>query len=337
VVERPRTPNRNNPTGATANGGADPLVGSVVGGDFLIRRVLARGGESVAYLALQESVGRREVVVKTPDEVSWRLLSRDRRREANPYHKEIRVTAMVRHPALPQFYSAGQLPDGRPWIAMEYIVGTTLSEQLRSGPLPLPLTVTCADELLSVLRTLHAASILYRDLKPNHLLLQLLADDDVRLRLLDLGHAQSTYQSDLPIRLGTGEPIGSPGYLSPELAEGRPADERSDLFSAALLVYEMLTGIPAIHLEDPRPDHLIAYVRSEQQPLPTHPLRTVRPELPEDLERILLRALDRRSRNRPETARAFRAELLPALRRAAAGPGASGAGMFGRLFRKGGR
>lgn len=328
---------RTNQRGSNGSGGTpDALVGTVLQDEFHLRRVLARGSESIAYLAEQQSMGRRQVVVKVLDELFWRLVSRDRHREANPYHKEIRVATMLHHPAFAQLYAAGALPDGRPWMALEYITGRTLAEHLRDGALPLPLVALASGELLSALRTLHTANVVHRDLKPEHLILQPVADDDLRLRILDLGHAQSTYQSDLPTRLGTGEPIGSPGYLSPELAEGRASDERSDIFTAALLVYEMLAGVPAIHIEDARPENLVAYVKSEA-PLPTHPLRTVQPELPEELERVLGRALDRRPRNRFETAQAFRDALLPQLRAAVDGSAPNSDGVFRRIRRAFGR
>jgi serine/threonine-protein kinase len=320
--------------GTGPNGNVDALVGALVGDQYLVRKALARGSESVAYLAEQPAMGRRQVVVKVLDELFWRLVKRENRREANPYLKEIRVATMLRHPAFAHLHAAGALPDGRPWMAMEYVEGQTLGEHLRQGPLPLPVVAAVTAELLSALRALHAANVVHRDLKPDHVILQPVAEDEVRPRILDLGHAQSTYQTDLATRLGSGEPIGTPGYLSPELAEGRPADERSDLFTVALLVYEMLAGVPAIHIEDGRPENLVAYVRSEA-PLPTHPLRSVRPECPEELERTLARALDRRSRSRFETALALRDALLPQLEVLAAGARAngSGSGMFGRLKR----
>lgn len=320
--------------GTGSNGSVDALVGTVVGDEYLLRKALARGSESVAYLAEQPGMGRRQVVVKVLDELFWRLVKRENRREANPYLKEIRVATMLRHPAFAHLHATGTLPDGRPWLAMEYVEGQTLGEHLRQGALPLPVVSAVTAELLSALRALHTANILHRDLKPDHVILQPVAEDEVRPRILDLGHAQSTYQTDLATRLGSGEPIGTPGYLSPELAEGRPADERSDLFTVALLVYEMLAGVPAIHIEDGRPENLIAYVRSEA-PLPTHPLRSVRPELPEELERTLARALDRRSRSRFETALALRDALLPQLDALAAGArsNGSGPGMLGRLKR----
>jgi len=331
--QRAGVANGSNGVGGAA---ADALLGFAVADEYVVRKVLARGSESIAYLADQPSLGGRRVVVKVLDELFWRLISREKRREANPYLKEIRVATMLRHPAFAHLHGTGTLEDGRPWMAMEYVEGQTLGEHLRQGPLPLPTVAAVAAELLSALRALHGASVIHRDLKPDHVILQPIAADELRPRILDLGHAQSTYQTDLQTRLGSGEPIGTPGYLSPELAEGKPADERSDLFTAALLVYEMLAGVPAIHIEDGRPENLIAYVRSEA-PLPTHALRTVRPDAPQELERVLARALDRRARNRFETAIAFRDALLPLLDGLSAGGRTSGPGMFGRLKRAFGR
>ncbi len=293
---------------------ADPLVGAELGGDFLVRRVLARGGESVAYLAAQKSVADREVVVKVPDMAFWVLASREKHREANPYLKELRVASIASHAAFAHIYASGQVKDGRPFIAMEYLRGPTLSEVLQKrGPLAPPLVAELVLQLSSALGALHRNAIVYRDLKPSHIVLQPDQGLGPQMRLLDLGAAQTTYQRDSAARFAEGQAVGSPGYLSPELAQGKPGDERSDVFSMAAVVYEMLAGIPAIHIEQPGPERLLKYVLTESTPLPTLPLAQVRPDLPAPLDGVLARGMARRARQRHATVVALRDELLAAL------------------------
>ena len=250
-------------------------------------------------------------MVKVLDELFWRLAMRENDRDANPYLKEIRVATIVHHPAFPHVLRAGTIPDGRPFIVLEYVPGPTLAEALkRDGPLQGERAARVVAEMCSALHTLHAHNVIYRDLKPEHVLLQPEGSGDFRTRILDLGHAQTTYQSDNRSRHEKGQPVGSPGYMSPELARGRPGTERSDVFSLALVAYELLAGIPAIHIEDARPENLVEYVLSNA-PIPVHPLHAIRPDLPAELDTALARAFDRRPRRRPGTVRKLGDALLP--------------------------
>ncbi len=306
-----RTP-ANNELKATAEE-QDQLCGTLIDGDFLVRRLFAQGSESRVYLARQKSVGDRDVVVKVIDPVVWRLLKQPGKDPENPYLREARLTAILTHSSLAQIFRTGELDDGRPYLAMEYVKGLTIGAFVRKhGNLDIPQAASLVHQLTDALDCLHKNDVLFRDLKPEHVLLEPWTLAPFRVRLLDLGHAQVTYQSDSPTRHGHAEPLGTPGYMSPEAAEGRAHDERSDVFSLAALVYEALAGQPALNIPNRHPEALIEYVLSDG-PLPTTPLSELRPQLPSQLDAVIARAMERNPRKRPDTALDFCNEFLAAL------------------------
>lgn len=293
---------------------AAELVGKTVGGQFRIREPLAWGGESIAYIAEQVTAGGRTAAVKIVHQALLRLVMAESRSPDDiPYNREVRLMNLVRHPALPHLYATGRHTDGRPFLAMEYVDGPTLADRLRDeGPLFLDEAVPLVREVFAALRTLHLQRVVHRDLKPEHVILQPGPQRTVRPRLLDLGHALAL---DDPREKSDGkapEPIGTPGYMAPELARGERGGERSDIFELGLLLYEAFAGVPAIHLESPSPDRLIAYVLSDAA-LPTHRLSAVRPNLPRALDGLFARALHRTPRRRFATVEAFERAFLETL------------------------
>ena len=303
----------NGRNGPLATGGKGALAGSLVDGDFLMRRLVARGGESLVYLARQQSVADREVALKVVDPALWRLLQRGREAPENPYAREVRITSMVHHIAFAEVFRAGTLPDGRPYVAMEYVAGPTLGESVaRHGVFSLDAAAALVLQLTDALHALHRRNVLFRDLKPEHVIIAPWTMAPFRVRLLDLGHALPSYQTDSAVRHGAGEPMGTPGYMAPEAARGAAMDERSDLFAMALLVYEALTGRRAVDVADRRADTLVAYTLSNE-PIPAKPLDELRPDLPPAIHKLMQQTLDRNPRKRPDSALQFRERFLAAL------------------------
>jgi len=203
----------------------------VVAARFLVQRVLGSGGMGTTLLARDRSLGR-EVVVKLirPD-----LLHRPRLRQR--FENEIKLLARVRHPNLVTFYD-GAVEDDVPYCVMEYVVGRTLGEVLRSrGPMPSAEAVSMAGRLAGALEALHGAAVLHRDIKPSNVVI----DDDGQPRLLDLGLAKDVGDSGVALT-ASGEVVGTMGFLPPEVVAGRGHDERCDVYQLGLLLYTMLTG-----------------------------------------------------------------------------------------------
>lgn len=222
---------------------------------------------------------------------------------------EADLSLLLHHPNLIRSYDAGDV-DGRAYIAMEILDGGTL-EDLRTrlagegAPLPDDLSLFIVSEMLSGLDALHEATgesgrplgIVHRDVTPANIFLGL----DGRVVLGDYGVAHIEAHGELLEH----EIPGKLAYLSPESLTQEHVDRRADLYSAGVLLYELLVGRPPFEaVDDSSTMDLIVDGRA---PRP----RRFRPDLPQELEAILLAALSRRPRDRPPTAAAFRAGILP--------------------------
>src|SRR5574343_130813 len=196
-------------------------------GRFELRRVLGRGAQSVVYLGFDPQL-HREVAIKTlhfaqPDQAQNAALL-----------AEARVVGKMRHPNVVPIFDAGE-QDGDPYLVFEYVPGKNLADFLsQSGALPPIRAVTIIRPILDALGHAHAQGIIHRDLKPSNILL----DEDGTPRVMDFGIA---------MRLdGVAEArdkiSGTPAYMAPEYVLRRELGERSDVFAAGLILYEMLTG-----------------------------------------------------------------------------------------------
>jgi eukaryotic-like serine/threonine-protein kinase len=162
-----------------------------------------------------------------PDEEREGLIAR--------FAREARALASVRHPHVVSVHDVG-IVDGQPFMAMEYLVGMNAREWLhRHGPMPPGDLVRIGCQLCSALEAVHAAGIVHRDVKPDNVVLT----EDGSVRLTDFGIARMEVEASLT---RTGGLIGSPAYMAPEQILGGTVDARSDLFSAGVTLYQLLTG-----------------------------------------------------------------------------------------------
>jgi serine/threonine-protein kinase len=213
----------------------------------------------------------------------------------------------VKHRALVPVVRAGLLPGGRPYIAMPRLRGSTLTARLREGPMPLAVAMPMFEELADGLAALHDAGLVHRDIKPDNVFFLV---EESRLVLLDLGIARDT--ADAPsTTTKAGMMRGTPAYMAPERFFGKPASVRSDLFELALLLYAMLTSKLPWDSDDPggRLDPKPPSERGVLLPLPYN--------------RVIMDALSVDMARRPESVRAFVAQLR------AAGPSPSVANAIG--------
>jgi serine/threonine protein kinase/tetratricopeptide (TPR) repeat protein len=205
-------------------------------GRYRILHRLGQGGMGVVFAAEDESLGRR-VAVKTisePDESA-------RKR----FHREARAAAAVNHPNVCQVYEIGE-DGGELYIAMELLEGEPLSDRLARRPLSVEEGVALGRGILSALQALHATGVVHRDLKPSNVFLT-----PHGVKLLDFGLARPLPQElTRSIEAGTeltrpGLLVGTPRYMAPEQVLGHEVDARTDLFSAAAILYEAVAGRPA--------------------------------------------------------------------------------------------
>jgi len=159
--------------------------------------------------------------------------------------REAKAAAGLDHPGICPVYEAGESPDGRAFIVMQFVEGRPLSELATNGPLPVREALGYAVQIAEALSAAHHRGIVHRDLKPSNVMV----DASGRIRLLDFGIAKvmtsaavATDLSTTSVQTTANKLVGTPGYMSPEQIQQRPLDGRSDLFALGVLLYECLTG-----------------------------------------------------------------------------------------------
>ena len=304
-----RTSPSGEPTSATAGArwvDYANLAGSVLDGRYLIVSKVADGGMSIVYLATDnEKDGARVAIKILPPELSEDMKAMERlRREAD---MGIRLV----HPNVCSIIRLGETTDGLVYVVMPFIEGEVLCDRVyRLGGIPLPLAVRFATDIAKGLHAAHELEIIHRDLKPENVMIcaESPGSDEYAV-VMDFGLAKDREAARFLEKLtATGVVLGTPEFMSPEQLRGKPLDRRTDVYSLALLTYEMIAGklpFPG----DTQQDLLLARLRSH----PT-PIRAMRPDLdlPEALERVLVKGLERVPDERYATAPEFATALADA-------------------------
>lgn len=214
-----------------------PLLGSVLRGTYRVQRVLDRGGMGIVFEAEQVRLARKVAIKVLPGHLA---------REAHAlmrFQREAELVSLLQHPHVVQIVDFDTTERGEPYIVMELLTGESLAERLaREGKMPLSFAVRVATQAASGLAAVHGALIVHRDLKPANIFLSRLPTDDTHVKLLDFGigkRLNATRQLT-----GENDVIGTPDYMPPEQAAGKVSriDQRSDQYSLAVIVYEILAG-----------------------------------------------------------------------------------------------
>ncbi len=278
--------------------------GVVVDGRFAIRRLLGIGGTSAVYVAQQVSMGR-DVALKV---LRSELLSREQATER--FVREVRAVSRLTSPHTISVYDVGRSDDGLLYIAMELLKGRSLFRLMTEEPAPMSAwrAVSLVDQVLNSLEEAHQVGVLHRDLKPENVFVIPGAGETEFAKVLDFGIAQlgddaEGRDSDRSLVVGT------PRYMSPEQMEGKPLDPRSDLYSLATILFELIAGRPPFEAATP-----VALALRKVQEVPP-PLRRVNPHarIPDELEAFLGRALSRDPDRRPQDASEFKNLLALAM------------------------
>jgi beta-lactam-binding protein with PASTA domain/tRNA A-37 threonylcarbamoyl transferase component Bud32 len=267
----------------------DTLINTLFDGRYRIIRRLGSGGMANVYLAEDEELGRR-VAIKVLDE---KHANDDQFVER--FRREAKNAASLSHPNIVSIYDRGEA-EGTYYIAMEYIEGRTLKDLIVAhGPLPVDKAVAYARQILGALRFAHRKGIVHRDIKPHNVLV----DSDGRLKVTDFGIARAGASQ----MTEAGSIIGTAQYLSPEQARGAPVDQRSDLYSVGVVLNEMLTGSVPFSGDTP-----VEIAMKHLSAVPKPPSAS-RPDVPEDLDLVTVRALAKDPRERFQTAEEMDSEL----------------------------
>jgi len=283
---------------------ADPRVGDVVLGRLSITRRVGYGGTGSIYLC--EDPGGGSIAVK--------LLRPEMTRDPDMVRRFRLEAVLTKSLGIPQVvptYDFGTLPDGTSYLTMEYVQGVSLDDVLAErGTLSLEVALEVTRQVLAALSAAHARGVIHRDLKPGNLILARDPEGRPLVRILDFGFAKVLAEADdgcpTPVaRLTRGLSIlGTPHYMSPEQCRGaRDIDGRTDLYSAGVILYRMIAGVPPFDADSPG-----EVIQQHLEKVPVAPSARW-PDAPPALDRIVLRLLEKDRDRRYPTAAAALADL----------------------------
>jgi len=269
-------------------------------GQYTVLARVGAGGMGVVYRARDKRLERDVAIKVFPPGVQIDETARKR------FRKEAMALAKLNHPNVAAVYDVGE-QDGTDYMVMEYVPGKSLAERVHAGALPVSEAVSLADEVAKALQEAHEQGIVHRDLKPANIVVT----PKGHAKVLDFGLAKLLAPEggkdatlSLPGSVGL---VGTPRYMSPEQAQGGSVDERSDLWSLGVVLYETLAGKPPF---DGKGGVGVLRAVLEQTPKPLHELR---PDVPKEVERIVLRALQKDPSKRYQSAAEMERDLSSAL------------------------
>ncbi len=285
--------------GSTLVASKDPLLGQTVG-SYRIARLIGAGGMGRVYKGVQPTIGSRVAIkILTPECAGNPAL-------VERFFAEARAVNVIRHESIVNVLDLAALPDGQPYIVMEYLDGEPLSALIqRLGALPLGTVTRLITEVLGALAAAHQHGIIHRDLKPDNVFVT----TGGRAKVLDFGIAKlKPGIAEIHDATRTGSLLGTPHYMSPEQAAGRQVDARSDLYSVGIILFEAATGKRAF-------DSAVLYdlLRQHIEQPPPSP-RSLRAEIPPAYELCVLRALEKDPSRRFSSAQEFASALGQAAR-----------------------
>jgi len=277
---------------------AHDLKGSLLAGKYEILRSVGEGGMGVVYEALHQRLGERVAIklLREQDRQSPEIVAR--------FEREARMAAKLKSANVARIHDVDTLPDGTPFIVMEFLEGHDLDAELaQRAPLPTLEGVGYVLQACSAVQEAHERGIIHRDLKPHNLFL-CGQGKDRKVKLLDFGISKLS-EADSSVT-ATRSALGTPLYMSPEqIRSSRRADARSDIWSLGVILYEVLTGTTPFTGESPTA--VVAAITAD----PVRSPRELRSELPDGLVEIMMRALEKDPDRRFQTVRDLAEALAP--------------------------
>lgn len=255
----------------------------------IIKR-LGSGGMADVYLARDTHLGR-EVAIK----ILYKRYARDEEFVAR-FRREAQAAAGLNHPHIVSIYDRGEA-EGSYYIAMEYLDGESLKDVIaREGKIPPQRAIGIAEQILQALQFAHEHNVIHRDIKPHNIII----NGRGQVKVTDFGIARAGTSAKMT---ETGSILGTAQYLSPEQAKGKAVEQSSDLYSLGVVLYEMLTGRVPFEGENPV---AIALKHLSDEP---EPPQAINPEIPDNLNAVVMKALAKDPRDRYGDAEQFLADL----------------------------
>jgi serine/threonine protein kinase/Flp pilus assembly protein TadD len=266
-------------------------TGFTFAGRYQIIEELGGGGMGNVYRAVDKRLNEEVALKLIRPEIAVDKATLER------FHNELKLARKISHRHVGRMYEFME-DNGRHYITMEYVAGQDLRALTRqTGRLTVGKAVSIAGQICEGLAEAHRLGVIHRDLKPSNIII----DKQGNARIMDFGIARSIHTKS---QTSEGVIIGTPEYMSPEQVEGKEVDQRSDLYSLGIILFEMVTG--RVPFEGDTPFTIGIKQKSEK---PQNP-KTLNPQIPDDLGRLILKGLEKNRENRYPSAEALRAELL---------------------------
>jgi len=282
----------------------DSLVGQTLDEKYLIEERLSEGGMGTVYRA-RHLLMDRPVAIKVMREG----LVEDEAARIR-FQREARAAVRLQHPNAVAVTDSGETSDGYVYLVMELLEGRTLREILvKEAPIETARAISIMLQASDAVAAAHEAGIIHRDLKPSNILVTQSADAPAMVKVLDFGVAKlAPYildDEDPNITLrGAGARVGTPRYMAPEQSNGNGLTPAADVYSLGVILYEMLTGMAPFTGSTPME------IAAKHVSDPPHAPREIVAAIPEDIEHVVLHALEKDAADRPANAAEFRSELL---------------------------
>lgn len=281
-------------------------IGEIFNRRYFIQAQLGRGNIGATYLAEDRVLYSRPVTVKL-------LLDTSNQNQylVDKFKHESEALARITHPGVVSVLDLGTLPDGTPYIVMEFVKGKTLADETRSGGMDLQRAAVFIRQIAQALTAAHFEGVVHRDLKPANVMIQNLSGNLEQAKLIDFGIAKVKNPLSAEATL-TPVILGSPAYMAPEQIESCAATPASDIYALGILAYEMLTGHRPFAVDTKSISWVNDLVQLQRSGVSTKPMQ-LRPDLPRAAQAEILRALEYDANRRQQKAFEFGESLYRAL------------------------